>query len=95
MCESLAAHCTAINDFKEFLGEDSISKLLANGYSVEFSLQISGNKLHFVYQVDGLTYPHSPALLLCTTQETLNLELLNAKLSQGVNLGEALSLLGR
>jgi baculoviral IAP repeat-containing protein 6 len=94
MGETLAAQCSAINEFREFLGEESISKLSIDGDAVEFSVQTSGNKLHFLYQADDATTHHP--LLLCTNQDSLNLEALNAKLAQGnYSLGKTLSSLGR
>ena len=92
---TLAAHVAAINEFRDVLDEESISKLSIDDSSVEFSVQTS-SKLHFVYQSSSSTYPRSSALVFCKNKDNLDLEILNAKLSKGQHsIAKALSLLGR
>lgn len=88
-----AADVAAINEFRETLGEESLSELHLNENAVKFSVQAADNP-NFIFKI-GAEYPRGSAQLICSTSTSLDLATINMKLEGNCGVSRALSLLGR
>ena len=89
----LAADAAAINELRDSLDEDTMSKIHCDDTVVTFTVRAgSKRKVECTFST-GDAYPQGPGLLVATS-EHLDLEAINSKLKTSCGLGKALVLLG-